>query len=90
MQCLNFAKLKKWDTKNSCRLLVTSVNIVVIFFYIILDLIGLRVDGRRPQEFRKLEGKLSVIPQVDGSAFLQQGNTQVLVNISGPREVSFE
>lgn len=50
--------------------------------------VGLRVDGRRPKELRKIEGKLGLIKQVDGSAYLEQGNTHVLVNVSGPREVT--
>ena len=48
---------------------------------------GLRVDGRRPPELRKLQCKLGVFHQADGSAFLEQGNTKVLATVYGPHDV---
>lgn len=49
---------------------------------------GLRVDGRRPPELRKLQCKLGVFQQADGSAFMEQGNTKVLATVYGPHDVS--
>ena len=49
---------------------------------------GLRVDGRRPGEVRRLRCQLSAEPKADGSAYLEQGNTKVLVTVTGPHEVS--
>jgi len=47
---------------------------------------GLRMDGRRPGELRRIVAKLGVQSKADGSAFFQQGNTQVVATIYGPRE----
>jgi ribonuclease PH len=48
---------------------------------------GLRVDGRRPNELRKIIAKTSVLAQADGSAYIEQGNTKVLAAVYGPQEV---
>ncbi|RKP07866.1 ribosomal protein S5 domain 2-type protein [Thamnocephalis sphaerospora] len=47
---------------------------------------GLRVDGRRANELRKLSCKLSPLQHADGSAYIEQGNTKVLAVVYGPRE----
>ena len=52
-----------------------------------LSLSGLRVDGRRPPEPRKVRCAFGVLPVADGSACFEQGNTKVLVTVRGPREV---
>ncbi|XP_064394974.1 exosome complex component RRP41-like [Halichondria panicea] len=49
---------------------------------------GLRVDGRRPHELRKIQCQLGVFQQADGSAFLEQGNTKILATVYGPHDVS--
>lgn len=49
---------------------------------------GLRVDGRRPNELRKLTCKLGVLNQADGSAFLEQGNTKILASVYGPHDMN--
>ena len=38
---------------------------------------GLRVDGRRPKELRKLRCQLGVLASADGSAIFEMGNTKV-------------
>lgn len=53
-----------------------------------VSLAGLRVDGRRPAEVRKLRCRLSVFPKADGSAYLEQGNTKVLAVVYGPKETT--
>lgn len=55
-----------------------------------MDLIsdqGLRVDGRKPHELRKIRCKLGVFSQPEGSAYLEQGNTKVLAAVYGPHQV---
>ncbi|KAF9170158.1 Exosome complex component RRP41 [Mortierella sp. AD011] len=47
---------------------------------------GLRIDGRRPGELRKITSTTSVLSQADGSAYLEHGNTKVLAAVYGPRE----
>lgn len=49
---------------------------------------GLRFDGRRANELRKIRCKLGVFDQPDGSAYLEQGNTKVLAAVYGPHQVS--
>ncbi|KAJ1853790.1 Exosome non-catalytic core component [Coemansia sp. RSA 2703] len=47
---------------------------------------GLRVDGRRPNELRRISCRASVLSSSDGSSYYEQGNTKVLVAVYGPRE----
>ncbi|XP_076816900.1 exosome complex component RRP41-like [Clavelina lepadiformis] len=47
---------------------------------------GYRIDGRKPDELRRIRCKLGVFTQADGSAYIEQGNTKVLAAIYGPRE----
>lgn len=49
---------------------------------------GLRIDGRRPKELRRLEAQLDVLSSADGSAIYTMGNTKVLAAVFGPREVA--
>jgi len=47
---------------------------------------GLRIDGRRPNELRKIRCKLGIFNRATGSAYYEQGNTKVLAAVYGPRE----
>lgn len=47
---------------------------------------GLRLDGRRAKEVRRVACELGLFSKVDGSAFYEQGNTKVSVSVFGPRE----
>ncbi|XP_065177768.1 exosome complex component RRP41-like [Sycon ciliatum] len=46
----------------------------------------LRLDGRKAPELRKLNARLGVFQQSDGSAYLEQGSTMVLATVNGPHE----
>ncbi|GFG30193.1 hypothetical protein Cfor_12709 [Coptotermes formosanus] len=48
---------------------------------------GLRLDGRRANELRRIRCRLGVFSQTDGSAYLEQGNTKVLAAVYGPHEI---
>lgn len=48
---------------------------------------GLRTDGRRSDELRRVRCKMGVFSQPDGSAYLEQGNTKVVAAVYGPHEV---
>lgn len=48
---------------------------------------GFRIDGRRPNEVRRVACRLGIFEQADGSAFLEMGNTRVLAAVYGPHEV---
>lgn len=47
---------------------------------------GLRVDGRRTNELRRISCRAAVLNSADGSAYYEQGNTKVLAAVYGPRE----
>lgn len=51
-----------------------------------INVSGLRLDGRRPHEVRRLRSQLGMFPAADGSAMLEMGNTKVLAVVHGPRE----
>eukprot|EP00277_Geminigera_cryophila_P030209 CAMPEP_0173056854 /NCGR_PEP_ID=MMETSP1102-20130122/386_1 /TAXON_ID=49646 /ORGANISM="Geminigera sp., Strain Caron Lab Isolate" /LENGTH=247 /DNA_ID=CAMNT_0013922245 /DNA_START=1 /DNA_END=744 /DNA_ORIENTATION=- len=53
-----------------------------------VDLSGLRLDGRRPHELRKLSAKLGVVSRATGSAILDHGHTKIVASVYGPRECS--
>lgn len=50
---------------------------------------GLRIDGRRPEEIRKIQYTLNTT-DADGSVEYKQGNTHILVSISGPKQGKHE
>eukprot|EP00099_Drosophila_melanogaster_P007763 NP_001260437.1 Ski6, isoform B [Drosophila melanogaster] len=54
--------------------------------YDLLSEQGLRLDGRRPHELRRIKCKLGVFEQPDGSAYMEQGNTKVLAAVYGPHQ----
>jgi exosome complex component RRP41 len=54
--------------------------------YEILSLAGLRLDGRKHDEIRSLEHRIGLVPNVDGSAYMEHGLNKVLVVILGPQE----
>ena len=47
---------------------------------------GLRQDGRRPNEMRLIEARISVIQGSTGSAEIRMGQTQVLAQVFGPMD----
>jgi ribonuclease PH len=47
---------------------------------------GLRLDGRRPREVRRVRARLGLFGWADGSTLFEQGNTKVLAVVHGPRE----
>eukprot|EP00471_Norrisiella_sphaerica_P009332 CAMPEP_0184501750 /NCGR_PEP_ID=MMETSP0113_2-20130426/48470_1 /TAXON_ID=91329 /ORGANISM="Norrisiella sphaerica, Strain BC52" /LENGTH=244 /DNA_ID=CAMNT_0026890627 /DNA_START=18 /DNA_END=752 /DNA_ORIENTATION=+ len=47
---------------------------------------GLRIDGRRASEIRRVSSKLGLFSHADGSASIEQGNTKIIASVYGPRE----
>ncbi|KAJ8323201.1 Exosome non-catalytic core component [Batrachochytrium dendrobatidis] len=47
---------------------------------------GLRVDGRRPPELRRLLTKVGLFTNADGSAYIELGNTKCVAAVYGPKE----
>ena len=46
---------------------------------------GKRLDGRKPDELRKIEMKVGVIPNAEGSAQVRFGNTVAIAGVYGPK-----
>lgn len=47
---------------------------------------GLRIDGRRWNELRRFEARLSTTTAADGSSYIEWGNTKILCTVTGPVE----
>ena len=46
-----------------------------------------RLDGRKPDELRKIIAKVGIIPQAKGSAFFQIGKTAAFAAVYGPKNL---
>ncbi|MGA3190894.1 MAG: exosome complex exonuclease Rrp41 [Candidatus Bathyarchaeia archaeon] len=53
----------------------------------LIDKKGLRLDGRKPDELRPVKLEVGVIPNADGSAYVEHGKNKILAAVYGPREV---
>lgn len=47
---------------------------------------GKRLDGRAPDELRKIRIEVGVIPEADGSAYIEWGGNKIICGVHGPRE----
>ncbi|QOJ78137.1 exosome complex exonuclease Rrp41 [Infirmifilum lucidum] len=54
----------------------------------LLDENGRRVDGRLPDEMRRLRIEAGVLRNADGSAYVELGNNKVISAVYGPREAT--
>ena len=48
---------------------------------------NLRLDGRKPDELRKILCKVGIYKQADGSGYIEHGNTKVMASVYGPHEM---
>jgi len=53
----------------------------------LIDKKGIRLDGRKADELRPLKLEVGVLPNADGSAYVEHGKNKILVGVFGPREV---
>src|SRR5512136_1704819 len=53
----------------------------------LIDKKGLRLDGRKPDDLRPLKLEVGVIPNADGSAYIEHGKNKIVAGVYGPREV---
>ncbi|PIN85410.1 MAG: exosome complex exonuclease Rrp41 [Candidatus Diapherotrites archaeon CG11_big_fil_rev_8_21_14_0_20_37_9] len=51
-----------------------------------VDSKGKRVDGRKVEDLRPIKIEVGVIPQADGSAYLEWGQNKAFASVYGPRE----
>jgi exosome complex component RRP41 len=47
---------------------------------------GKRLDGRATDELRKIRIQVGIVPEADGSAFIEWGGNKILCGVYGPRE----
>lgn len=48
---------------------------------------GVRLDGRKFDELRPIKIECGVLPNANGSSYLEQGRNKILVGVFGPREM---
>src|SRR3990170_8960463 len=53
----------------------------------LIDKKGLRLDGRKIDELRPLKLEVGVLPNADGSAYVEHGKNKIIVGVFGPREM---
>lgn len=53
----------------------------------LIDKKGLRLDGRKYNELRPVKIEVGVIPNADGSAYIEHGKNKIVAGVYGPREV---
>jgi exosome complex component RRP41 len=53
----------------------------------LIDKKGIRLDGRKADELRPLKLQVGVIPNADGSAYIEHGKNKILAAAYGPREM---
>lgn len=47
---------------------------------------GKRLDGRKPDELREIRIETGIIPEADGSSFIEWGGNKIICGVYGPRE----
>ena len=52
----------------------------------LIDKKGLRLDSRKHDQLRQVKLEVGVIPNADGSAYIEWGKNKILVGVYGPRE----
>jgi exosome complex component RRP41 len=53
----------------------------------LIDKKGLRLDGRKSNDLRPVKIEVGILPNADGSAYIEQGKNKILAAVYGPREV---
>ena len=53
----------------------------------LIDKKGLRLDGRKPDQLRPIKLEVGIIPNADGSAYIEHGKNKIWAGVYGPREV---
>ena len=54
---------------------------------VLLDENGIRCDGRKIDQTRRVEIKAGVLKNADGSAYIEFGDNKILAGVFGPRDV---
>ena len=48
---------------------------------------GLRLDGRKLDELRSIKLEVGILPNADGSAYVEHGKNKIIAGVFGPREM---
>ena len=48
---------------------------------------GLRLDGRKLDELRSVKLEVGILPNADGSAYIEHGKNKIIAGVFGPREM---
>ena len=51
-----------------------------------IDENGIRIDGRKYNDLRPLSFKVGVLPNCDGSAYIEMGGNKIIAGVFGPRK----
>lgn len=53
----------------------------------LIDKKGIRLDGRKADELRPVKIEVGILPNADGSAYIEHGKNKILAGAFGPREM---
>ncbi len=53
----------------------------------LIDKKGIRLDGRKADELRPVKLQVGILPNADGSAYIEHGKNKILAAAFGPREM---
>lgn len=53
----------------------------------LIDKKGLRLDGRKLKELRSVKMEVGVLPNADGSAYIEHGKNKIFAAVYGPKEL---
>jgi len=53
----------------------------------LIDKKGFRLDGRKADELRPVKLEVGVLPNADGSAYIEHGKNKILAGVFGPKEM---
>ena len=52
----------------------------------LIDENGIRIDGRKYNELRPLSFQVGILPNCDGSAYIEMGGNKIIAGVYGPRK----
>ncbi|CAF1129017.1 unnamed protein product [Rotaria sordida] len=72
--------------KNKSNQLTSTLTTDYIVGSDLISIEGYRQDGRKPNELRHFRVSFNVVPDADGSCYMEHGNCKLLATIYGPYE----
>lgn len=78
--------MKKSKSKTKKKTKKERLNMAKVKTEKLIDKKGMRLDGRKFDELRTVKMEVGILPNADGSAYLEQGKNKILVGVYGPKE----